>query len=163
MSSPGDDLKAVTEAARDLAYRQIDAQLQASDNQDAKALGVIAFDGAALAAVLLAKDLFVGSSWAVTGLLVLISALFAALSMQSFRWDMGPDPRGFYDSATAAGVTVGSAAKANVDLVSEFGGPTGSIAKNESFLARKGWRLAVSLVALIAAGIASAILVSLHP
>src|SRR5437879_2637692 len=105
MSTPADELKAITETARDLAYRQIDAQLQASDNFDAKALGVLGFDGAALAAILAAKDLYVGPTWTIAGILIVISAAFAALTMQSFRWDVGPDPRRFYDHATGAGVS----------------------------------------------------------
>jgi hypothetical protein len=38
------DITAITEVTRNLAYRQIDAQLQSSSGYNARAIGVIAFD-----------------------------------------------------------------------------------------------------------------------
>jgi hypothetical protein len=158
--SPMSELESIADTARDLAYRQIDAQLQASDNFDTKALGVLGFDGAALAAVLATRDAFHGG-WFVPGLLLLISGAFAVLVMQRSAWDLGPDPRAFYDSEVGRGIGIGSAARSNVDLVSEFGGPRGSIAMNQAVLTRKAWFFAWSIAATLFAGIVGAILVAL--
>lgn len=156
-----DDLKAVADAARDLAYRQLDSQIQASNNFDAKALGLLAFDGAALAAILAAPALFSGH-WEIPALVLGISAVFAIFAMRKSDWDEGPDARDFYDHATQGGVMAGSAAKASVELVSELGGPHGSISRNEQILRRKAWFFGLGLGATVIAGILGAILVAIH-
>jgi hypothetical protein len=154
-----DDLKAISDVARDLAYRHIDAQLQASDNFDAKALGVLAFDGAALAAILADNSLFNGH-WVIPALLVSFSGLFAILMLQKSGWDLGPDPKEFYEDEESMGLGVGSAARANVDLVSELGGPTGSISGNETILRRRSWFYGWALWTTVFAGVAGAILIA---
>jgi hypothetical protein len=98
-----DDLKGIADAARDLAYRQLDPQIQASNNFDAKALGLLAFDDAALAAILAAPALF-NEHWEIPALVLGISAAFAIFAMRKSDWDEGPDPRDFYDHATQGGV-----------------------------------------------------------
>src|SRR2546422_8766201 len=107
-----DDLNAIAETARDLAYRQLDAQFQSSDNFDTKALAVLAFDGAAIAAILAATGLFYERSWLIPITLLVLGGVFALISVQRLSWDDGPDPRTFYDKATRSGVGVGSAAAA---------------------------------------------------
>jgi hypothetical protein len=147
-----DDLKAISESARDLAYRQLDEELQSCDNYDAKTVGVLGFDGAGVAAILATKDAFHGW-WGIPASLLLLSTLWALLCIRSSSWDVGPDPKKFYDEAIARGVDVGSAAAANAKLVSELGGPKGAIAKNEKILAWKAkfyqWALATIAIALL--------------
>ena len=67
---------ATSRVARDLAYRQLDAQLRAFDSFDFKAAGLLGLDGAGLAAILAAKDTF-GGGWWYPALGVLVSAVFA--------------------------------------------------------------------------------------
>jgi hypothetical protein len=162
MALSAHDLQAITEAARDLAYRQIDVQLQASDNFDVKALGVLAFDGVALAAILAAKDLFYAWSWAIPSALIVIAAVLSLIAIQSRGWDDGPDPRDFYDKATSSGATDGSASAANVELISELGGPRGSIANNDRHLRRKSGVFTLALWVTVEAGLTSAILVAIR-
>jgi hypothetical protein len=155
------DLQTITEVARDLAYRQLDSQFQASDNFDAKAIGVLGFDGAALAAILAGKDLF-HKWWGIPAVVVMISAVFAILTIRSFRsWDKGPDAGEFYEAAIKGGTSEGSAAKANVDLLSELVGPDGSIAKNKMKLDQKSRFFLLALGAAVMAGATSAILIGL--
>ncbi|HVC78092.1 MAG TPA: hypothetical protein VND96_16395 [Candidatus Micrarchaeaceae archaeon] len=161
MSTTDDEIRAVTETARDLAYRQLDAQFQASDNFDTKALGVLAFDGAAVAAILAAKDLFFQLSWTLPATLLVISAVVALFSVQSVWWEDGPDPKAFYDKEAAKRAGVGSAAIANVDLVSQLGGPKGAIAKNDKKLRRKSRLFVLAIWTTVVAGVASAILIGL--
>ncbi len=160
MTVSADDLRGISETARDLAYRQLDSQLQASDNFDAKAVGVLGFDGAALAAILAATSLFSSGRWAVPALLLVISGGLAIFTLGRSGWDLGPDPRAFYDDEIGRGATVGSAARANVDLVSELGGSHGSISRNEVVLRRKAWFLAGAIGAAVLAGIFGAILIA---
>lgn len=161
MSTPADEIKAVTETARDLAYRQLDAQFQSSDNFDTKALGVLGFDGAAVAAILAAKDLFYHLSWTIPAVLLIISAVVALFSIQSVWWEDGPDPKTFYDRAAGRGVSLGSAAAANVDLISQLGGPHGAIAKNDKKLRGKSRLFVFAIWTTVVAGVASAILIGL--
>jgi len=155
------ELASIAESARDLAYRQLDAQLQSSDNFDAKAMGVLGFDGAAVAGIVAARDVF-GGAWVVPGLLVLISSVLAILAMQRFAWDVGPDPRQFYEDSVADGVKPGAAARANVQLISELGGQLGSIARNEGVLHLKSWFFLGSLLATMIAGLVGAILIAMR-
>jgi hypothetical protein len=157
---PESELDSIAQMARDLAYRQLDQQLKSSDNFDAKALGVLGFDGAALAAILAARVLFDGR-WPIAALLVVISSGLAILATRRSRWDLGPDPRKFYDDATKNGVGPGSAARANVEVISEFGGPLGLISRNEAILHRKSWLLLWALAATVFAGVVSAILLAI--
>ncbi len=161
MSTAADEIDAVTQTARDLAYRQLDAQFQASDNFDTKALGVLGFDGAAIAAILAAKDLFYQLSWTLPAALLVISAVLALFSVQSVWWEDGPDPKTFYDGEAAKGARLGSAATANVDLVSQLGGPKGAIAKNDKKLRRKSRLFVLAIWTTVVSGIASAILIGL--
>jgi hypothetical protein len=155
-----DDLKAITESARDLAYRQLDAQFSSSDNFDTKALGVLAFDGAALGAILAARDVFFERSWLIPAVLLLLSGVFALVSVQRLSWDDGPDPRAFYDDEKGAGLALGSAARADVDLISEFGGPKGSIAKNDKSLRRKSGQFQLALWTTVIAGVTTVMLIA---
>jgi hypothetical protein len=146
---PTGDLIAITEVTRDLAYRQLDSQLSSSDNYDAKAVGVLLFDGATLAAVLAVRDAFNGQ-WAIPALLILLAAAAAVGAIWARQYDVGPDPGTFYDGAKTS-----TAAQANVSLVSEL---RGSLMKNDIVLRRKSGFFLGSLVFTFAAGIASAIL-----
>jgi hypothetical protein len=161
VSKPADEIKAVTQTARDLGYRQLDAQFQSSDNFDTKALGVLGFDGAAVAAILAAKDLFYPLSWTIPAVLLVISAMFALFSIQTIWWEDGPDPKKFYDKVAGRGVRLGSAAAANVDLVSQLGGPNGAIAKNDKKLRAKSRLFVLAIWTTVVAGVASAILIGL--
>jgi hypothetical protein len=149
MATSSEDLKSITETARDLAYRQLDAQGQSFNNFDSKTVGVLGFDAAALAAILAGKDLFHGW-WGVPAVGIVVSALFAILAIRSFNWDIGPDPRVFYEKATKGGAPKGSSVKANVELVSDLGGPLGSLAKNDRVLQQKSewflWALGTAVL-----------------
>jgi hypothetical protein len=81
------------------------------------------------------------------------------VAVQRLTWDDGPDPRKFYDRNSGA-VVVGSAAAANVDLVSELGGSKGSIAKNDNNLRRKSGQFQLALWTTVVAGITTAFLIT---
>src|SRR5438445_7176772 len=139
------DITVITEITRDLAYRQLDAQLQSSSSYDAKTIGVIAFDVAGLAGVLAAKDAFGGRWWVVVlGLLIASVAGLAALWSRQF--DVGPDPGTFYDDTNS-----GSEAEANIALVTEL---TGSLQSNDRALR---WKAIAFLAALTVTIVMSAI------
>jgi hypothetical protein len=161
MAAPQDEVDAITSTARDLAYRQLDAQFQASNNFDAKSLGVLAFDGAALAVIVAARDLFYGWSWAIPAGLLVLSVLSALISIQTLSWRDGPDPRKFYDESTQHGVTAGGSAAANVALVSQLGGPKGDIAKNDRKLLWKSRSFVFAIWTTVVAGATSAGLIGL--
>ena len=108
------DLTAVTEMTRDLAYRQLDAQLQASDNYDTKTGGLLAFDGAAIAAILALKDAFHGW-WGIPAAGILLSAVLAGLALWNRAYDTGPEVAAFYER-----VSLLTAAEANIKLVTEL-------------------------------------------
>lgn len=101
MTGPDDEVKAISETARDLALRQLDQQFQASDNLDTKALGVLGLDVAALAAILAgAKDVFQGRNWGYPAALILLSAALAMIAISTRRWSYGPKVAAFYGKAT---------------------------------------------------------------
>ena len=83
-----DDVAAITEVTRDLAYRQLDAQFQASGGYDSRAIGVIAFDVAGVAAVLAAKDVF-GGLWLVLVAGLLIASVAGLAALWSRQFDVG--------------------------------------------------------------------------
>lgn len=159
MSTPADEVRAITETLRDLGYRQVDAQFQSSDNFDTKSVGVLGFDGAALAALLTAQSLFYSWSWTIPASLVVLSALTALLSIQSQSWEDGPDPRAFYDEIDRK--RIASSTAVNVDLISQFGGPEGAIARNDRRLRTKSRRLLAAIWLTVLAGAVSAILIGL--
>ncbi len=148
-----DDVTTITETARDLAYRQLDAQLQAGNNFDAKTVGVLGFDGAALAAVLATRDLFT-NWWGIPTAGIMLSAVLAVLAIVSQAWDVGPDAGEFYSNASAH-----SAAEANVALVSEL---TSTLEANDRRLHSKAEFFNMALAAALVTGTVSAILVMLR-
>jgi hypothetical protein len=149
-----DDITAITEVTRDLAYRQLDAQLQSSGSYDSKTIGVIAFDVAGLAAVLAVKDAFGGLWWLlVIGLLIAsVAGLFALWSRQ---FDVGPDPGTFYENTKAE-----SYAAANIALVTEL---SGSLQANDRALRWKSIAFLVALALTIVTAAAAAVSLYLKP
>jgi len=145
------DITAITEVTRDLAYRQIDAQLQSSTGYDAKAIGVIAFDVAGIAGVLAAKDSF-GGLWLLVVLGLLSASVAGLAALWSRQFDVGPDPATFYEDTKA-----GSLAEANIALVTELGG---SLQANDRALRRKSIAFLIGLATTI--GTAALAAVSLH-
>ncbi|HEV2032695.1 MAG TPA: hypothetical protein VGU71_00600 [Candidatus Dormibacteraeota bacterium] len=160
-SVSADDLNAITQSARDLAYPQLDVQFQSSNNFDTKSVGVIAFDVAAVAGLLAATSSFYERSWLIPTTLLLLSVVFALGAVQRLSWDDGPDPRRFYEDSIRSGVGVGSAGAANAYLVSELGGPKGSIAQNDKNLRRKSGQFQLALWTTVIAAITTAVLVAL--
>src|SRR5260370_6259848 len=140
-----DDLTAITEVTRDLAYRQLDAQLQSSTSYDAKTIGVIAFDVAGVAGVLAAKDVF-GKLWWVVILGLLIASVAGLIALWSSQFDVGPDPGSFYENTKTD-----SLAQANIALVTEL---TGSLQANDRALR---WKATGFLVALLVTIVTAAI------
>ncbi len=140
-----DDLTAITEVTRDLAYRQLDAQLQSSTSYDAKTIGVIAFDVAGVAGVLAAKDVF-GKLWWVVILGLLIASVAGLIALWSSQFDVGPDPGSFYENTKTD-----SLAQANIALVTEL---TGSLQANDRALR---WKATAFLVALLVTIVTAAI------
>jgi hypothetical protein len=132
-----------------LAYRQLDAQVSSSDNYDTKAAGVLGFDGAALAAVLVVKDAFHGGWW-IPALAIVVSIAYAFVAIQSGNYDFGPTVKSFYDK-----VRQSNAVEANVVLIAEM---DGAIQANQSALRAKAHYFLGSLVATTVAAITSAIL-----
>jgi len=149
LPSPDDELTAVTEITRDLAYRQLDAQLQASDNYDAKTGGLLAFDGAAIAAVLVLKDAFHGW-WGIPAAGVLLSAVLAVGALWNRAYDTGPEVVAFYQRVSQL-----TPAEANVKLVSEL---DGSLRSNDHTLRYKSEFFLASLAATVFTGAVTAIL-----
>jgi hypothetical protein len=143
------DQMEVVGLVRDLAYRQLDAQISSSDNYDSKAVGVLAFDGAALAAVLAVKDAFHGSWW-IPELAIVVSITYAIVAIRSRYYDSGPKVKGLYGKVRRS-----SPVDANARLVTEL---IESIAANRKVLEAKSHYFVGSLVATAVGGISSAIL-----
>ncbi len=159
MASAQDDLKAISETARDLAYKQLEMLIKAIDSFDTKALGVLAFDGAALGAVLAARGLVFPHRWEWVAIGLILSSVAAALCIWTRSWNLGPEPRKFYDRLTASGVALGDATAANIVLVSQLGGDNGAIAQNRAAMIWKSWFFGASLGFTGATGVLSALLV----
>jgi hypothetical protein len=140
-------LIAATELVRDLAYRQLDSKISSSDNYDVKAVGLLAFQGGAIAAVFAAKDAFHGW-WGIPALLLLVAASATVAVTWPRRFDYGPEVKAFYECVQAQ-----SAAEANVFLVSEL---KGSLNVNENRLRQKSQFLFAALVLTLATGISGA-------
>ena len=142
-----DDITAISEITRDLAYRQVDAQLQSSSGYDTKAIGIIAFDTAAIAGVLAAKDAFDGLWWLiVVGLL--IASVAGLVALWSRQFDVGPDPGVFYDNTKQ-----GTEAEANIALVTEL---LGTLRTNDRALRWKAMAFIASLIlTVVTAGLAA--------
>jgi len=76
----------------DLAKHQIGWQLEAFDSIDAKAIGLLAFDGALGAALFLAKPTASLTALRIIGMILLgLSALGALFSLWTARPDVGPE------------------------------------------------------------------------
>ncbi len=139
------DITAITEITRDLAYRQLDAHLQSSSGYDSKTIGVIAFDVAGLAGVLAAKDAFGGRWWVGrTWLADRIGGRSCGPLEPPVR--CCPDPGTFYEDTNS-----GSEAEANIALVTEL---TGSLQSNDRALR---WKATAFLAALTVTIVTSAI------
>lgn len=146
-----DDIAAISGVTRDLAYRQIDAQLQAGGSYDTKTIGVIAFDVAGVAAVLAAKDSF-GPWWWIVVVGLLAASVVGLVALWSRQFDVGPDPGDFYEDTKR-----GTEAEANIALVTEL---VGSLQSNDRALSWKATALLVALVLTVATAALAA--VSLH-
>jgi hypothetical protein len=160
MATPADEIRAITETARDLALRQLDQQFQASDNLDTKALGVVGLDVAALAAILAGnKDVFQGRAWWVPAAVILMSGVLAIVAISTRRWDYGPEVGAFYRKVTAGEVNNISAAKANTDLISELiDEKEGSLANGKTNLKWKARFFMAAMGLTVIAGLLSAII-----
>ncbi|SRR5713101_7071639 len=152
------DLTTIAETARDLPYRQLDEQLQAGDNFDTKLVGILGFDGAALAAVLAFKDSLHGW-WAVTTFGILLSSFFSAFAIRGVNWALGPYPSEFYDEATKGGVGSGSATMANLELVSET---DAALRTNDGVLKRKARGLLLAVSTLVVTAIVTSALIGVR-
>jgi len=155
-----DEIRAITEVARDLALRQLDQQFQASDNLDTKALGVLGLDIATLAAILAAsKDVFQGRAWWLPAGAILISGVTAVVAIATRRSDYGPEVGAFYRKATAGDVNRISAAEANADLISELiDEKKGSLANGRRNLKWKAGFFMAAMGLTVVAGLLSAII-----
>jgi hypothetical protein len=159
MATPAEELRAITETARDLALRQLDQQFEASDNLDTKALGVLGLDVVALAAILAgAKDVFQGRGWGYPAALILLSALLAMIAIWTRRWSYGPKVAAFYNKATHDPNKL-SSAQANADLISELvDEKIGPLAKAEATLRWKARFFQAAMGLVVIAGLLSAII-----
>jgi hypothetical protein len=160
MAPSSDEIRGITETARDLALRQLDQQLSASDNLDAKALGLLGIDIAALAAILAAiKDVFQSRPWQVPAVVVMLAAIFAMAAIATRRWDYGPEVGAFYEKVTS-GDNV-TAANANADLISELVDPKkGSLAKGTRKVRWKARLFMISIGLTLLAALLSAIILA---
>jgi hypothetical protein len=145
-----DDPRAIAELIRDLAYRQLDNQFQSSDAYDAKSVGVLGFDGAAIAAILAAQGVFHGWWWGPAALII-ASAVLAVMSLWSRRFDDGPDAAAFYERVRTETATV-----ANVTLISDI---NAAVQTNLKVLKNKSRYFRLALGTAVTAGGLSAILV----
>jgi hypothetical protein len=136
-----------------LAYRQLDAQISSSDNYDAKAAGVLGFDGAALAAILAVKDAFHGGWW-IPAVAIVVSIAYAFVAIQRGDYDFGPTIESFYRR-----VRHSDAVEANAILIAEM---DSAIKANQGALAAKAHYFLGSLVSTTVAAITSAILLWLY-
>ncbi len=154
-----DEIRAVTETARDLALRQLDQQLSASDNLDAKALGVLGLDIAALAAILAGtKDVFQSRPWELPAAVILVAAGFAMAAVATRRWDYGPEVGAFYRKQTGEASKI-NAAQANADLISELIDPDkGSLAKGDLTIRWKATLFMIAIGLTVLTGLVSAII-----
>src|SRR4051812_12955804 len=89
---------AVEEAVIALAGGQLDAQSAAGDNIDLKAMGLLGFDGALLAANLAARDLLKDHPWWLPLPGLAISIVLCLAVSREYQHDAGPDPAAFYAS-----------------------------------------------------------------
>src|SRR5579872_5777976 len=149
-----DDITAITEVTRDLAYRQLDAQLQSSTSYDAKTIGLIAFDVAGVAAVVAANDVFGSFCWAVA-LGLLVGSVAGLVALWNRQFDVGPDPGTFYENTKSE-----SAAQANIALVTEL---TGSLQANDRTLWWKSTAFLVALLVTIATAAIAAVSLQMKP
>jgi hypothetical protein len=159
VATPADEIRAVTEIARDVALRQLDHAFQASDNLDTKAVGVLTLDIAALAAILAGiKDVFTGRAWEYPAGLVLLSAILTMAAIATRRWSYGPDV-GAFCAVETADVSKIRAATANADLISELiDKKKGAIAKAEGRLKWKAGFFMAAMGLVVVAGLVSAII-----
>jgi disulfide bond formation protein DsbB len=81
-----------------LARGQLNAQSAAGDNIDLKAMGLLGFDGALLAANLAARDLLNGHPWWLPLPGLAISIVLCLAVSREYQHDAGPDPAAFYAS-----------------------------------------------------------------
>jgi hypothetical protein len=81
-----------------LARGQLDAQSNAGDIIDLKAMGLLGFDGALVAAVLAAKDLLEPHPWWVPLPSLALSIVLCLAVSREYQHDAGPDPADFYAS-----------------------------------------------------------------
>jgi hypothetical protein len=149
-----DDVAAITEVTRDLAYRQLDAQFQSSGGYDSRAIGVIAFDVAGIAAVLAAKDAF-GGLWLVLVAGLLIASVAGLAALWSRQFDVGPDPGSFYENTKTH-----TLAEANIALVSEL---TGSLQANDRALRWKATAFLAALALTVVTAAVAAVSLYLKP
>ena len=159
MAEETSDLAAIAKTTLDLSCRQLDAQLQSGDNFDTKTIGVLGFDGVALAAVLAAKDSLHGW-WVVTAAGIAISALISAYALRGVNWKLGPYPGEFYAEVTANGAGPGSATAANLRLISET---NAALQHNDRLLKRKSSSLLLAISALVVTAIVTSVLVGARP
>jgi hypothetical protein len=149
-----DDIAAITEVTRDLAYRQLDAQFQASGGYDSRAIGVIAFDIAGVAAVLAAKDAFSGL-WLLFVAGLLIASVAGLVALWNRQFDVGPDPGNFFENTKSH-----TLAEANIGLVTEL---TGSLQANDRALRWKAIAFLAALVLTVVTAAAAAVSLYLKP
>ncbi len=155
-----EEIKAISEIARDLGLRQLDQQLSASDNLDAKALGVLGLDIAALAAILAGtKDAFQGRPWELPAATILLAAIFAMTAIATRRWDYGPKVGAFYEKETTGSIGAVTTTQANADLISELIDPKkGSLTKGDGIVRWKARLFTIAIGLTVLAGLFSAII-----
>jgi hypothetical protein len=93
--APGDE-QAVLELLLPRAQLRIEGQLQDSGSLDAKALGVLGVDAAAIALLVAARN-ELSSWWTVPGFALGIAGVLLLASVWPRTLDAGPDPRDFYE------------------------------------------------------------------
>ena len=127
------------------AQSQLAAQLQAADNLDAKAVGLLSFDGILLGLVgFLQKSLT--ATWWMPAVLLLISAGSCTVVLVSRQFNVGPEPREFYGAVE--GLTETEVNAAMMEAVVE------AMNANDVRLRLKEWMFGVGTAALFLALIA---------
>src|SRR2546430_4945194 len=94
------DEQAILEMLVPRAQARIDGQLRDGDALDAKALGVLGVDTAAVALLVAVRDSLNALWWIPTGGLALTGILLLA-AIWPRPFDLGPDTRGFYEEMGA--------------------------------------------------------------
>jgi len=97
---PASDEQAILDMLIPRAHARIDAQLRDSDALDSKALGVLGVTAATIALMVAVRDDVHATWWIPTAALGLAGLLFLA-AVWPRTFDVGPDPRRFYEAMAA--------------------------------------------------------------